>query len=463
LGFHDRPDWAARVGFLAALAAILVATLTPAGSINVLSGGFFCLRCGDASLANVLRNIILFLPLGFFGLFVLRRTFVGLGRRRALGAVTLLGGALSGGVELLQLFIPGRNPLVVDLLANTAGAALGAMLAASMPVWLRPAGTARRRLFGAVLVASAILAAAPAWLLVPAPPHEALLTQWNPPLGRVGPYAGDISDARLGPPSDPAAGDPRRAAALLSQGRIPAELDVPGRLLAGQTLTLTLQAAAPVDKSRGLFRIISLADGKEALAVSVRGTSVMASLGYRADWVGLARPRVRARDHLAGASPGDTVALALTILHDGALRLDATVAGQDALRQEAPGGDPSMGWSLLYYPYGLGPWGAAALGFLWCGMLLLGPAFLAPTRLAAAASGAAVLMVLALTPVVAPLLGLLPMAGWAGAIAGWVVGRGVRGRVDSAGWSEARPTVMADSPTPQPTASERASRTGSAS
>jgi hypothetical protein len=426
----------ARAGFLAALVAILVATLTPAGSDALVQGGFFCFRCPGASLANVLRNVILFLPMGFFGLFVLRRAFVGLGRRRALVAVTLMGGALSGSVELLQQFIPGRNPFVGDLLANTAGAALGAMLAASMPVWLRPAGTARRRLFGAVVVASAILAAAPAWLLVPAPPHEALLTQWNPPLGRAGPYAGDIIDARLGPPGDPAgdptAGDPRRAAALLPQGRIPAELDVPGRLMAGQTLTLTLQAAAPVDESRGLFRIISLADGKEALAVSVRGTSVMASLGYRADWVGLARPRVRARDLLADATPGDTVVLALTILHDGALRLDATVAGQAAVRQEAPGGDPSMGWSLLYYPHGVGPWGKAALGFLWCGMLLLAPAFLAPARVGAAASGAAVLMVLALTPLVAPLLGLLPMAGWAGAIAGWVVGRGVRQRLDSA-------------------------------
>jgi hypothetical protein len=442
---HNGPDWAARVGFLAALAAVLVATLTPAGSTHVLSGGFFCFRCGGASLANLLRNVILFLPLGFFGLFVLRRTFVGLGPRRALGAVTLMGGALSGGVELLQLFIPGRNPLAVDLLANTAGAALGGMLAASLPAWLRPAGTARRRLFGAVLVASAILAAAPAWLLVPAPPHEALLTQWNPPLGRVGPYAGDIVDARVGPPGDPAAGDPRRAAALLPQGRIPAELDVPGRLLSGETVTLTLQAAAPVDESRGLFRIISLADGKEALAVSVRGTSVMASLGYRADWMGLTRPRVRARGLLDDATPGAAVVLALTILHDGALRLDATVANQNAVRQEAPGGNPSMGWSLLYYPHGVGPWGKAALGFLWCGMLLLGPAFLAPTRVAAAAAGAAVLMVLTLSPVVSPFLALLPMAGWAGAIAGWVVGRGARGQVDSGGWSDARPAGTADS------------------
>lgn len=432
MGSYSGSGWAARVGFPAALAAILVATLTPAGSDALVRGGFFCFRCGGASLANVLRNVILFLPLGFFGLFVLRRRLVGLGRRRALGAVTLMGGALSGGVELLQLFIPGRNPFVVDLLANTAGAALGGMLAAIMPAWLRPAGTARRRLFGAVLVASAILAAAPAWLLVPSPPHEALLAQWNPPLGRAGPYAGDIVDARLGPPGDPAAGDPRRAAALLPEGRIPAELDVPGRLLSGQTLTLTLQAAAPVDESRGLFRIISLADGKEALAVSVRGTSLMVSLGYRAEWIGLTRPRVRARGLLDDATPGDTVVLALTILDGGALRLDTSVAGQEAVRQEAPGGDPSMGWSLLYYPHRVGPWGKAALGFLWCGMLLLGPAFLAPTRMAAAASGTAVLMVLALSPVVAPFLGLLPMAGWAGAITGWVVGRGVRGRVDSA-------------------------------
>jgi hypothetical protein len=442
---------AAAVGLLATLAAILVATLTPSGASNTLTGGFWCFQCGDAPLANLLRNVILFLPSGFFGFVVLRRTFGGLGRRglgrrRAVAVVTVMGAALSGGVETLQLFIPGRNPFVVDFLANTTGAALGGLLVATMPAWLRAAGPARRRLFGAVLAGALLLAVAPAWLLVPAPPHEAPWMQWNPPLGRVGPYAGSIVDARIGPVPLPA-------------GPIPTAVDLPGRLRAGQTVTLTFQAATPVEESRGLFRINSVADGKVALAASVFGTTLLASVGYRADWIGLTRPRVRAPGLLAGFTPGDTVALALTILEDGTLRLEteATTRQEDgaarhedgaarhedgaarhedgaarhedgAARHEAPGANPSMGWSLLYYPSGIGTWGTVALGFLWCGMLLFAPAFLAPTRVAAAASGAAVLMVLAASPAIVLLLAPLPTAGWTGAITGWLLAHAARTR-----------------------------------
>jgi hypothetical protein len=431
-GSEPRPlTVAAWAGLLATVAAILVATLTPAGGSATVGGGFLCVLCGDAPLANLLRNVILFLPLGFFGFVVLR----GLSTGRALGAVTLVGATLSGGVETLQLFIPGRNPFVVDFLANTTGAALGALLVATMPAWLRAAGPARRRLFGAVLVGALALAAAPAWLLVPAPPHEALWTQWNPPLGRAGPYAGAIVDAHIGPVPLPA-------------GPIPAATDLPGRLLAGQTVALTLPAAVPVDERRGLFRIISVADGKEALAVSVHGTTVLTSVGYRADWIGLARPRNRAPGLLANAAPGDTMVLALTILENGTLRLEAGAASRAAgasnpeagptdrqesrpARHEAPGADPSMGWSLLYYPFGIGPWGTAALGFLWCGMLLFAPAFLAPTRLAAAASGATVLIVLAASPAIVPFLPPLPPAGWAGALTAWLLAHTARTRMDS--------------------------------
>jgi hypothetical protein len=430
---------AAGVGLLATLAAILVATLTPSGASNTLASGFWCFRCGDAPLANLLRNVILFLPLGFFGFVVLSGMFGGLGRRQAVAVVTVMGAALSGGVETLQLFIPGRNPFVVDFLANTTGAALGGLVVATMPAWFRAAGPGRRRLFGAVLAGALLLAVAPAWLLVPAPPHEAPWMQWNPPLGRVGPYAGAIVDARIGPVPLPA-------------GPIPNAVDLPGRLRAGQTVALTFQAAPPVEESRGLFRINSVADGKVALAASVYGTTLLATVGYRADWIGLARPRVRAPGLLSGFAPGDTVVLALTILEDGTLRLEtrATSRQEDgaaghedraarhedgaarhedgAARHEAPGANPSMGWSLLYYPSGIGTWGSVALGFLWCGMLLFAPAFLAPTRVAAAASGAAVLIVLAASPAIVPFLTPLPPAGWAGAITGWLLAHAARTR-----------------------------------
>lgn len=71
----------------------------------------------DSSFDNLILNVILFLPVGF-----LYRLITG--RRGAL----VLGGLLSFSIETIQLFIPVRTTSVIDVLANTLGAALGAML-----------------------------------------------------------------------------------------------------------------------------------------------------------------------------------------------------------------------------------------------------------------------------------------------------------------------------------------------
>jgi hypothetical protein len=396
------PAAVARPGVVVALLAILLATLTPSEG-SLVDGGFLCLRCGSAPAANVLRNIILFLPLGFFAF----------GIRPRLLVVALAGAALSGTVELLQAFIPGRNPLLVDLLANTAGAALGALIAASTPTWLAPTGD-RRRLVAGVLAAAVLAAAAPAWLLTPSPPRDALFAHWNHPLKRLGAYDGAILDARIGDLQVP-------------PGRIPDEAGAADRLLAGDTVRIMLEAGTIVPGARGLFRIHSGPDGRELLTLTVDGTDLGASIHYRAEVVGLARPRVRAPGTVAGPSPGDTVVLALGLTDDGGLRIDGPGG-----RFDWAGADPSMGWSLLYFPQRTGPPGRAALGFLWCALLLFAPAFLAAGRRGAAAVGVALLLLLAGLPAVVPFLAPLPLAGWSGAIAGWAAGRGARLALDQA-------------------------------
>lgn len=67
---------------------------------------------------DALANVLLFFPVGY-----LYR--LGLGRRD--GAI-LLGLFISGGIEVVQLFIPGRTPSLVDVAMNTLGAWLGALL-----------------------------------------------------------------------------------------------------------------------------------------------------------------------------------------------------------------------------------------------------------------------------------------------------------------------------------------------
>lgn len=71
----------------------------------------------SSSQRDLIENILLFLPVGFF----YRMTT---GRRGAF----LLGAGLSFSIETLQLFIPARTTNLIDFLANTLSAGLGALM-----------------------------------------------------------------------------------------------------------------------------------------------------------------------------------------------------------------------------------------------------------------------------------------------------------------------------------------------
>jgi VanZ family protein len=71
------------------------------------------------SIPDMVRNVVFFLPFGFFGWLALRRVL----------RVTLLGMALSGSVELLQTMLYYRKARTTDMITNTAGAYLGALVA----------------------------------------------------------------------------------------------------------------------------------------------------------------------------------------------------------------------------------------------------------------------------------------------------------------------------------------------
>lgn len=77
---------------------------------------------------DVLRNIVGFVPLGF-----LLCTYWSMTRppQRALLYTIIAGGLLSLTIEVLQFFIPQRNSGITDIITNTLGAALGAVVAIS--------------------------------------------------------------------------------------------------------------------------------------------------------------------------------------------------------------------------------------------------------------------------------------------------------------------------------------------
>ncbi len=75
---------------------------------------------------DMAANVLFYMPLGAsaFLMLVRRRT-----RGFAVSGATILGFALSFAVEVLQLYIPGRETSLLDVLSNTTGALLGALAA----------------------------------------------------------------------------------------------------------------------------------------------------------------------------------------------------------------------------------------------------------------------------------------------------------------------------------------------
>jgi len=117
-------SWVLRLGsqllrrlFAAWLAATLVATFYPFWPLRTTPRHFSpASRLGPL---DFLLNIVLFLPCG-----VLLKL---LGRRASMA--TAAGALLSLGIESAQMYLPSRYPSQLDVLANTLGALLGALLA----------------------------------------------------------------------------------------------------------------------------------------------------------------------------------------------------------------------------------------------------------------------------------------------------------------------------------------------
>lgn len=135
----------------AAVLVILALTLSPPQP-GYFKAFAFCIACSRRWLADGMLNIWLFVPLGLV---------VGLNERPFRSAL-LWGAALSAGIELAQMFMPGRTSALNDIVFNTIGAVAGAGIASSARSWLRPADKASRTLlasslFGATLVATATL------------------------------------------------------------------------------------------------------------------------------------------------------------------------------------------------------------------------------------------------------------------------------------------------------------------
>jgi VanZ family protein len=129
--FDGRAAWR---GWL--VAALLYALLIVYGSLFPLSGWtpsadpwIWLANMPDGSRlsrADLIVNVLAYVPLGLGLAMVLRRGF---GSALAVLASTLIGFALSLGVEFAQAYLPARVSSVSDLVTNTAGTLVGSLIA----------------------------------------------------------------------------------------------------------------------------------------------------------------------------------------------------------------------------------------------------------------------------------------------------------------------------------------------
>lgn len=359
---------------VASLAAIAIATLTPVtGSPEKTP--LLCVLCGERGLADAILNVALFMPAGWAAARLIDRRI----------PVVAGGFMLSVTIEVVQAMIGGRDPALGDILFNTMGTGVGAVLGGlrrapgSGPAWAL-----------SLLVIS--VPATTAFLFQPAPPESEWYGQWTADLGHLHPYDGRVVSARLGP-------------APVPPGRLPAKVHQMLRL--GAPLRVEMEAGpAP----RAISPVLSIYDDaqREVVLLGVDQSHVVLRYRVRAAAVKLGQPDLRLFDAMRSVGTGDRV------------YLEADLSGGVCLRRgpvsrcglAPPSG---RGWALLYFFDDAGPAVRAGLDLVWVAGLavLLGLVWSNPSH--AAAWGAVLATGLVVgdlslglgTPALAPLAGVL--------------------------------------------------------
>ncbi len=303
----------AALAVIAAAALAGLATLTPREVTPGQDELTLCVLCGERSLADLLANIALFLPLGF----ALRRFGV------AAWAVLLVALGASIAIELAQLLIPGRTSSVSDLIGNALGGLVGALLAAPRS---RDVGAPRRRVVAAALLAGGAVAFC-GWLLRPADSAVARFSHWSPRFGHLAAWTGTVTRAAI---------DGRD----LPHGEI--EGDAHLRSLLDHDGGIELAGIAGAAPAR-LAPIFMLTDTeyRELLLIGADGPDLVVRWRRRSNEFLLEAPTGRFAGLLGPVGAGSALTIQVEI--DGATAC-ATVNGR---RDCLPAPSAGAGWSLL--------------------------------------------------------------------------------------------------------------------
>jgi len=317
--------------YVVAVGFILVATLRPAGR-EAFVGWTLCIICPRGGAQEAVQNVLLFVPFGIAAAF---------GRLRP-GAGVFLGFGLSLMVECAQMFIPGRDPNIGDLVFNTTGTAMGWALGAwAYALVMAPAKEAGGWAAGAALATLTALAAG-AWLLQPAygsPPYS---------VQRYGSHGGGVVEAYLGDLE-------------VRSG------DLPGSAALALATRATLRVRAVIDTAvRGPYWL-RVFDGRHREVVSIRRIRRDVQVSYRTNAAALtlSMTESRARGVLARFAPGDTIDVRVS--RDG-LQQCAVVNDVNTC-----GFGPTLAssWAVVEALSSFPPWAIATLDAAWLGLLFV--------------------------------------------------------------------------------------------
>ncbi len=338
-------------------ALVLLATLPSSEADATMELGSYCILCGDRGLADAILNVILFLPLGA-GLALVKGPALAI-----LGSFTA-----SGAVELAQFHIPGRFPTLGDILFNTSGGTIGALVAINarrLRGWVFSASAATRTASLLIPIAAFLATGA---LSFPRYPDRPYYGQWTHRLGNLLPYPGRVLSASVGglPLRDGRIRDMSRVRTALQQGG-----DLHVQVRAGPSPARPSHLFALYDDRR-----------REVLQITVQGPDLLLHRRTVAAALLLDQPSLDWRDAL-GVLPGDTTQI---LLRQGPSNLCVQV-GDKARCDLSPGVE--AGWRFLARLDGSPPGMLWLLSWAWLFLLAAPVGLTAPGDRQAILEGAA--------------------------------------------------------------------------
>jgi glycopeptide antibiotics resistance protein len=315
-----------RLGYrLAAVGLVFIGLLTlfpdPEAAARAASTPLSCILCGDQGGVDFFLNILLFLPLG------LGLALAGFSWRRAL----ILAALLSCSIELLQMkVIVGRDASLGDVISNTLGGGIGALLGACWRRFVFPVPKEARHLALVWALCLVWVWAGTAWAFGPTwPVGSPWYGQWAPDLGGYKPFLGTLLMVTAG-------GEPLLPGRAIDQGRIEDAVAADPAMAVRAVVSTRPRGMAPLGAiyDGRQRQVMLLAQDHQDLAFAIR---------TRATILKLQSPRVNLKDGMAGP-PGDTVD-AEGALRDGAFELSSR-DGQRVVTRRLPL-SASWGWSLV--------------------------------------------------------------------------------------------------------------------